>query len=105
MSDSLAGENPAWVSASHMPSIEHLQAAYKKLVRSRRLKRMERGSEDELTVGGPAAMNGCSPEILFLWDPSQVLYMSEGNTVWSVIGEFQAESWGRRPLRATHFVN
>ena len=31
-------------------------------------------------MGGPAAMNGCSSEILYLLDPAQGLCMPEGNT-------------------------
>ena len=36
----------------------------RRLHRNRILKRTQKGSEGELTVGGPAAVNGMSPEIL-----------------------------------------
>ena len=51
------------------------------------LKRTQKGSEDESTVGGPAAMNGCSSEILFLLDSAQGLFTPQGNIVYRVHGE------------------
>ena len=78
-----------------------LQGAYKAFGRSRTLKRTQKGCEDELTVGGPAAMNGCSSEILFLLDTAQGLVMPEGNTSHRVIGKLCEESRSRRPIRVT----
>ena len=66
------------------------------------LKRTQKAGEDELTVGGPAAMNGISPEILYLLDPAQGLCIPEGNIVCSVNGKLQTKSRGRRPIRVRH---
>ena len=49
----------------------------------------ERGSEDEWIVGGPAAMNGISPEILYLLDSALGLCMPQGN-----IGHVHGNPWG-----------
>ena len=57
-----------------------LQDAYKDVdVRSRILKRTQKGSEGESTGGGLSAVNGMSSEILYLLDPAQGLFMLEGN--------------------------
>ena len=61
---------------------------------------MEKGSEDEAIVGGPATLNGISPEILFLLDSAQGLCLPEGNTLLSVTGEPSEEPRGRRPQLA-----
>ena len=50
-------------------------------------------------------MNGKSSEILYLLDSAQGLCMPQGNIVCSVIGELQAKTRSRRPIRATHCVN
>lgn len=68
------------------------------------LKRTQKGREDELTVGGPAAMNGCSSEILYLLDPAQGLFTPQGNIVGRVNGERLAETRSRRPIRTIHRV-
>jgi hypothetical protein len=82
-----------------------LQDVYKGSAGSDILKRTQKGCEDELTVGGPAAMNGCSSEILYLLDPAQGLFMPEGNTSFRVTGERYEETRSRRPIRTTHYVN
>jgi hypothetical protein len=40
-----------------------LQRLYKTDGRSQSVKRTQKGSEDEAIVGGPATLNGISPEI------------------------------------------
>ena len=55
-------------------------------------------------MGGPATMNGISPEILYLLDPAQGLCIPEGNIDSSDIGELESETRGRRPIRVTHHV-
>ncbi len=62
-----------------------LQDVYNGIAGSDILKRTQKGCEDELTVGGPAAMNGCSSEILYLLDPAHGLCMPEGNTLHRVL--------------------
>ena len=63
---------------------------------------MQRGSEDEWIVGGPAAVNGISSEIWYLLDPAQGLFMPQGNTSRRAIGKLREETRSRRPIRATH---
>ncbi len=72
--------------------------------RSRILKRTQKGSEDESTAGGPAAVNGMSSEILYLLDSAQGLCMLEGNTSRCVIGKQREETRSRSPIGATHHV-
>jgi len=79
-----------------------LQAAYKVFGRSSSLKRTQKGCEDESTVGGPAAMNGFSSEILYLSDPAQGLCIPEGNITCRVNGERQEETRSLWPVRTTH---
>jgi len=50
-------------------------------------------------------MNGNSSEIWYLLDPAQGLCMPQGNIVCSAIGELQAKTRSRRPIRSTHNVN
>ena len=76
----------------------------RRYLRSRILKRTQKGSEDESTVGGPAAVNGMSSEILYLLDPAQGLCMLEGNTSRRDIGKLREETRSRSPIRATHHV-
>jgi hypothetical protein len=52
-----------------------LQPAYKAIRRSRRLKRTQRGSDGEPTGCGHPAVNGMSPEILYLSDSAQGLFV------------------------------
>jgi len=59
----------------------------RKRLRSRILKRTQKVSEGEPTVGGPAAVNGMSSEILYLLDPAHGLCMPEGNTSHRVSGQ------------------
>ena len=82
-----------------------LQGVYKGIAGSDILKRTPKGCEDELTVGGPAVMNGSSSEILYLLDSAQGLFMPEGNTSCRVNGERFEETRSRRPIRTTHCVN
>jgi hypothetical protein len=56
-------------------------------------------------VGGPATLNGISPEILYLLEPAQGLFTPEGNIVCCVTGERPTETRGRRPIRTTHYIN
>ena len=81
-----------------------LQLSYKALCRSRQLKRTQKGSEGEPTAGGLAAVNGMSPEMLYLLDPAQGLCMLEGNTSRRAKGKLREETRGRSPARATHGV-
>ncbi len=55
-------------------------------------------------MGGPAAMNGISSEILYRLDPAQGLFMPEGNTSFRVRGEWFEETRSRRPIRSIHCV-
>ena len=55
-------------------------------------------------MGGPAAVNGMSSEILYLLDPAQGLCMLEGNTSGRAIGKLSEETRSRSPIRATHHV-
>ncbi len=73
-------------------------------LRNRILKRTQKGSEDEPTVGGPAAVNGMSSEILYLLDSAQGLCMPEGNTSRHVTGKLREETRSRSPARATQSV-
>ena len=80
-----------------------------RLRRSHILKRIQKGSEGELTVGGPAAVNGMSPEILYLLDPAQGRCMLVGNVARSVLASCErrpgvARPLARSPARATHYV-
>ena len=68
------------------------------------LKRTQKGREDESTVGGPAAMNGCSSENLFLLDSAQGLCIPEGNIGRRDHGEWRSETRSRRPIRTIHRV-
>ncbi len=79
-----------------------LQGVYKGIAGSDILKRTQKGCEDEPTVGGPAAVNGISSEILYLLDPAQGLFMPEGNTSHRVNGERFEETRSRWPIRTTH---
>lgn len=81
-----------------------LQLAYKAVCRSRRLKRTQKGSEGEPTGCGHSAVNGMSPEILYLSDSAQGLFMLEGNTSRRAHGKLREETRGRSPARATHCV-
>ena len=56
------------------------------------LKRTQKAREDELTVGRPAALNGCSSEILYLLDSAQGLCIPEGNINRCIKGEWRSES-------------
>jgi len=79
-----------------------LQGVYKAFGRNRTLKRTQKGCEDESTVGGPAAMNGISSEILYLSDPAQGLCNPESNIACRVNGERQGETRSLWPVRTTH---
>ena len=68
------------------------------------LKRTQKAREDELTVGGPAAMNGSSSEILYLLDSAQGLCIPECNIGRRIKGEWRSEARSRRPIRARHHV-
>ena len=68
------------------------------------LKRTQKAREDELTVGRPAALNGCSSEILYLLDSAQGLCIPEGNIGRRLKGEWRSEARSRRPIRARHHV-
>ncbi len=81
-----------------------LQRLYKAGGRSQALKRTQKGSEGELTECSRSAVNGMSPEILFLSDTAQGLCMLEGNTSRRANGKLREESRGRTPARATHHV-
>ena len=81
-----------------------LQGAYKDVVRSRILKRTQKGSEGEPTGCGPAAVNGMSSEILYLLDPAHGLCIPEGNISRRVTGKLREETRSRSPARATHCV-
>ena len=81
-----------------------LQDAYKDIVRSRILKRTQKGREDERTACGHAAVNGMSSENLYLLDSAQGLCMPEGNTSRRAIGKRREETRSRSPVRATHHV-
>ena len=73
-------------------------------LRSRILKRTQKGSEGERTACGHAAVNGMSSEILYLLDSAQGLCMLEGNISGRVDGKLSGETRSRTPARATHFV-
>ena len=73
-------------------------------LRSRILKRTQKGSEDERIAGGPATVNGNSSEILYLLDPAQGLSKPEGYILHRVTSELCKETRSRRPIRVTHCV-
>jgi hypothetical protein len=81
-----------------------LQGAYKDTVRSRILKRTQKGNEGEPTGCGHSAVNGMSSEILYLLDPAQGLCMPEGNTLRRVIGKLREETRSRTPAHVTQPV-
>ena len=81
-----------------------LQRSYKAYRRNRRLKRTQKGSEDEPTGCGHPAVNGMSSEILYLLDPAQGLCIPEGNTSRGVYGKLREETRSRSPIRAIHHV-
>ena len=55
-------------------------------------------------MGGPAAVNGISSEILYLLDPAQGLFTLEGNISRRAIGKLREKTRGRSPARAIHRV-
>ena len=81
-----------------------LQGVYKGFAGSGILKRTQKGSEGESTVGGPAAVNGMSPEILYLLDPAQGLCMLEGNISYGGLASGKRRPGVARPL-ALHNVS
>jgi len=78
-----------------------LQDVYKGNAGSDILKRTQKGSEDESTVGGPAAVNGMSSEILYLLDPAQGLCMLEGNISGRILASSQRRPGVARPFALT----
>ena len=53
-----------------------------------------------MDLGGPQAVKVLSPEILFLRDCAEVLFITEGNTLHRRSGERCGGTRGRRPVRA-----
>jgi len=53
-----------------------------------------------MDLGGPQAVKVSSPEILFLRDCAEVLFITEGNTLHRANGEWCGGTRGRRPVRA-----
>ncbi len=74
--------------------------SYKADRRSRQLKRTQKGSEGEPTGCGYPAVNGMSPEILYLSDSAQGLCILEGNTARRASGKLRVETRGRSPATA-----
>ena len=74
-------------------------------LRSRILKRTQKGSEDEWTGMARPAVNGIElRNLCFLLDPAQGLFTPEGNTGRRGNGEGRLETRSRRPIHATHRV-
>ena len=65
---------------------------------------MQKASEGESTVGGPAATSDMSPEVLYPLDPAHGLCMPEGNSEGRVNGEWPSQSRGRSSARARQYV-
>ena len=55
-------------------------------------------------MGGPAAVNGISPEILYLLDPAQGLFMLEGNIARGVLASRERSPGVAGPF-ALHIVS
>ena len=70
-----------------------LQPTRKADRRNRRLKRTQKGSEGEPTGCGHSAVNGMSPELVYLSDPAQGLFTLEGNTSRRAHGKLRDTCW------------
>jgi hypothetical protein len=57
-----------------------------------------------MDLGGPQAVKVSSPEILYLTERAEVLFMTEGNTTHRRNGEWCGGTRGRRPVRARRSV-
>jgi hypothetical protein len=53
-----------------------------------------------MDLGGPQAVKVSSPEILYLRECAEVLFITEGNTLRLANGERRWGTRGRRPVRA-----
>jgi len=58
----------------------------------------QKGSEGEPIGSGLSAVNGMSPEILYLLDPAQGLFTLEGNTSRRVMASCEKRPGVARPL-------